>query len=111
MEAGLVHSRRVTEQAAAVHSSALTLCEFGIKFKVGKTFPKHPKITSIHTLIIQTPAFLIDIPICNIHCSAMPHHPGITDIQQEKDDNEKVFAGFLLLKLVYQQWKQQVGRN
>lgn len=41
----------------------------------------------------------------------MPHHPGITDIQQEKDDNEKVFAGFLLLKLVYQQWKQQVGRN
>lgn len=62
MGAGLVHSRRVTEQAAAVHSSALTLCEFGIKFKVGKTFPKHPKIISIHTLIIQTPAFLIDIP-------------------------------------------------
>lgn len=52
----------MTEQAAAVHSSALTLCESVIKLQVGKTLSKHPEIVSTHTLIRQTPAFFIDTP-------------------------------------------------
>lgn len=38
----------VTEQATAVHSSALTLSEFGIKYKVEKTWLKHPEVISTH---------------------------------------------------------------
>lgn len=52
----------MAEQAAAVHSNALTLSESVIKLQVGKTLPDRPEIIFTHTLIMQTPAFLTDTP-------------------------------------------------
>lgn len=94
----------VTEQATAVHSSALTLSEFGIKYKVEKTWLKHPEVISTHISNAGNsfPCRPPPQPLCNTHCSTKTLSSRnhwyscnyFISCLQEKDNHEETSAGF-----------------